>query len=209
MADPRFDPSRAVTFDLTHGLVHREGAPPTVLVPQGGLLALCAAAGHDAAATFGRAVGAAMGGRVAWRFAPAQADSTRSPESADAAAGVRAASIEAVVEHLGGELALGGFGSLAIERWGRALVLVVDHAPLGGAGDVLLEAILEGAVAAATGRPVRVGQLARDQTRARFFVGSSTAVEEVRRSIAAGSPWGDALARLHAGADPGAARGDA
>jgi hypothetical protein len=204
MADPRFDPSGAVTFDLQHGLVHREGAPPTVLVPHGGLLALCAAAGHDAAIVFGRAVGAAMGGRLAARFAGSrEVDSNQAPASVDAAAAVRRASIEAVVEHLGGELALGGFGCLSLERWGRAMVLVVDHAPLGAAGDALLEAILEGALVACTGRSPRVGILHREESRARFFVGSPAAIQRVQTQVRVGETWAEALVQLHDGASEG------
>ena len=210
MPNPRFDPTKAVTFDLEHGLVQREGAPPTVLVPHGGLLALCAAAGQEAAAVFGRAVGAAMGGRVALRLLRAEtAESTRATASTAGPALVREASIDAVVDHLGGELALGGFGSLALERWGRALVLLIDHAPLGAAGDVLLEAILEGAVAAAAGRSVRVLLLGREQTRARFFVGSDVALQRLRGWMAAGTSWGEALVRLHGATTTAAARGDA
>ncbi len=52
MPDLRFDPSKAVTFDLTHGLVHLEGAPSRVLVPAEALLALAAAAGAEATAAF-------------------------------------------------------------------------------------------------------------------------------------------------------------
>ena len=37
--------------------------------------------------------------------------------------------MEDVLDHLGGELALLGLGSLGLERWGRALVLTVEGAP--------------------------------------------------------------------------------
>src|SRR5689334_22347123 len=117
MPDLRFDPSQALTFDLAHGLVHLEGAPSRLLVPADGLLVLARAAGPAAVATFGRSLGDAMGRRVASRLAEAE--------------GVRAATVEVVVEHLGGELALIGLGSLGLERWGRALVMVVDQSPLG------------------------------------------------------------------------------
>jgi hypothetical protein len=208
MAEPRFDPSKAVKFDLQHGLVHRDGAPPIVLVPLGGLLALCAAAGNEAGHVFGRAVGAAMGGRVASRLQVAAGEASAASEGGAPAGAVRTATLDAVVEHLGGELALGGFGSLSIERWGRALVLVVDHAPLGGAGDVLLEAILEGAIAAASGRTVRAGLLGREQERARFFVGSNAAIEQVWTWIADGTSWAEALVKLQ-GPEDADARGGA
>ena len=186
MSDLRFDPSKAVTFDLTHGLVHLEGAPSRLLVPADALLALAKAAGGEPSAAFGAALGEAMGRRVASRLA--------------AANGVGAATIEGVVEHLAGELALAGLGSLGLERWGRAMVLVVDQSPLGADGDALLEAALGGAIEAAAGRSVRSLLLGRDAVRARFLIGGKAGVDKVRGWLAEGASWGEALVRLHAGA---------
>src|SRR5262245_15801444 len=138
MAVARYRPDHDVTFDLAHGLVHLEGAPTRVLVPADALGALCAEAGADAVTAFGRAIGRAMGLRVAARLT-ASAD----PEHAgEPGAGARSASLETMVDHLGAELSLAGLGSLGLERWGHALVVVVDHCPLGARGDVLLEAII-------------------------------------------------------------------
>jgi hypothetical protein len=186
MPDLRFDPSKAVTFDLTHGLVHLEGAPSRVLVPAEALLALAAAAGAEATAAFARTLGAAMGRRVSARLAEPS---------------VSGAAVEVVVEHLGGELALAGLGSLGLERWGRAAVLVVDQSPLGGAGDALLEGVLASAVEAAAGRSVRALRLGRDGVRARFLLGGSRGLEKVRGWLAEGVPWGEALVRLHVPAE--------
>ena len=179
-----FDPSKAVTFDLSHGLVHLEGAPSRLLVPAEAPRALADAAGPEAAAAFGRAMGEAMGRRAASRLG--------------AGAGVDEAPVEAVVEHLGGELALAGLGSLGLERWGRALVLVVDQSPLGAAGDGLLGAALAAALEAAAGREVRTLLLGRDAVRARFLVGGSAGVARVEAWLEDGVPWGEALVRLHA-----------
>jgi hypothetical protein len=190
MSDLRFDPSKAITFDLTHGLVHLDGAGPRVLVPAEALLALAAAAGADAGAALARAMGTAMGGRVAARLGQG---------------GAAAAPVEAVIEHLGGELALAGLGSLGLERWGRALVLVVDQSPFGAGGDALLEGVLAAAVAAAAHRDgVHALRVSRDGVRARFFLGSQAGADKVRSLLAEGIPWGEALVRLH---DP--PRGDA
>jgi hypothetical protein len=198
MPEARFDPSKAVTFDLASGLVHIEGAPSRVLVPAEALRTLCAAAGREASGAFGRSIGAPMGLRVAHRFAE---------EGASDVEGVRRASVEAIVDHLGGEMAIAGFGSLSIERWGHALVLVVDNSPLGGPGDVVVEAVLEGALEAATGRPARALVIARDTTRARFLIAGSAAVAKARAWIEQGVSWGEALTRLHA--QDAAPRGDA
>jgi hypothetical protein len=191
MSDLRFDPAKAVTFDLTHGLVHLEGAHSRLLVPADAFIALARAAGAEASSGFARAMGEAMGRRVAGRLS---------------AEGVAAAPVEVVVEHLGGELALAGLGSLGLERWGKAAVLVVDQSPLGPEGDSLLEGVLAASVEAAAGRPVHALCLGRDGVRARFLLGGHAGVHKVRAWLAEGIPWGEALVRLHTPSPP---RGDA
>lgn len=181
MSEARFDPTRAVTFDLTHGLVHVEGAPSRVLVPAEALAALARAAGPEARDAFAEAIGSSLGKRVASRLTH-----------------VRTASADAVVEHLNGELALAGLGVLGLERWGRALVLVVDQSPLGAGGDALLASVLAWALRAATGAMIAVAPIDRDATRARFFVGSPRGVSTIEAMLADGVRWGDALVRLHA-----------
>jgi hypothetical protein len=186
MSHVRFDPSKAVTFDLSHGLVHVDvevGAPSQLLVPAAAFGGLVAAAGVEAARAFGRALGDAMGLRVARRLATE--------------GGLREASTDAVIEHLGGELSIAGLGSLSLERWGRALVLVVDQSPLAGPGDALLEQVLESALATASASRVRAVFLERDAVRARFLIAGSEGVEKVRAWLRDGLSWGEALVRLH------------
>jgi hypothetical protein len=219
MPEARFDPSKAVTFDLASGLVHIEGAPSRLLVPADALRALCEAAGGDATAAFGRALGVPMGRRVATRLGGSDASGKASGGGSGSGGGgaggagsgsaetVRKTSIEGIVDHLGGELALAGLGSLSVERWGHALVLVVDHSPLESAGDKLLEAAFAGALEEATGRAVRALLIARDDARARFLIAGSAAIEKARGWIEQGMTWGEALARLHS--KPAARRGDA
>lgn len=192
MAFAPYRPDHDVTFDLAHGLVHLEGAPARVLVPADALAALCAAAGPEAVATFGHAMGHAMGLRVASRLAP-----LAGPDG-DAPTGARAASADTMVDHLGAELSLAGLGSLGIERWGHALVLVVDHCPLGARGDALLEPLLSEAVGTTTGRRVHAVLLARDGVRARFLLANGAAADRVRAWLGGGASWGEALTRLHA-----------
>lgn len=198
MPEARFDPSKAVTFDLTSGLVHIEGAPARLLVPADALATLCAAAGPEATNTFGRALGAPMGLRVASRFAA---------EGEARGEGVKRASVESIVDHLGGEMAIAGLGSLTLERWGHALVLVVDSSPLEAAGDRLLAATLAGALEAATGKAVSALPIARDAARARILIAGSAAVEKAKAWLEQGMSWGEALTRLHGQSSP--ARGDA
>ena len=196
MSVARYRPDHDVTFDLAHGLVHLEGAPARVLVPAGALSALCAAAGDEAAGAFGRVMGRAMGLRVAARLAPL-AGADEGPQG-----GARAASVETMVDHLGAELSLAGLGSLGIERWGHALVIVVDHSPLEASGDGVLEVIVGEAVAVATGRHVRAVLLARDGARARLLMTNGAVADRVRGWLRGGVSWGEALARLHAAVAP-------
>jgi hypothetical protein len=148
MADLAFDPSEAVTFDLAYGHVHMDGAPNRVLVPSD-------AAGEEATASLGHAIGTAMGRRVAVRVG-------RGAEDRQSA--VARATFELVVEHLAGELALAGLGSLSVERWGKAVVFVLDQSPLGERGDALLGETLQAAMQALSnqaGRVVRTFRRAR------------------------------------------------
>jgi hypothetical protein len=194
MPSPPFDPSKAVTFDLSRGQIRDDGAHLRLLVPAAGLLALAASAPPEAAASFARELGASLGAAVAHRF-----------ERAGTSA--RAASLDEIAEHLGGELAVAGLGTLGIERWGRALVLVVDDGLLQPEGDRLLAPLLAAAVTRATGTEVRSVRLTREGRRARFLMTSLASAEKIRDWIEDGVSWGEALVRLHsssAGAGQGA-----
>jgi hypothetical protein len=183
MSERPFDPTKAVTFDLAHGLVHLEDAPSRVLVPAEALAALAEAAGPDQARSFARTLGEPLGRRVARRLSDG--------------GGPRAASIDAVMEHLAGELALAGLGVLSLERWGRALVLVVDQCPLGKKGEALLAGVLEGAVGAAGGVDLHCVPLMSDGPRTRVLLSAAAAADRVRGWIKEGVSFGDVLVRLH------------
>jgi hypothetical protein len=191
MANPPFDASKAVTFDLSRGQIQKDDEP-RLLVSASALVALCQAAGPDATSTFGHAAGNAIGESVARRFERAGSDA-------------KGAAIESVVEHLGGELAIAGFGAMTIERWGRALVIVVDRGPGGAEGDKLLAPLLASAVSKAAKVEARCVRLARDGDRARFLITGPKGAEKVRSWIMSGVSWGEVLVRLH----PGAQAGDA
>src|SRR5882757_7370047 len=115
MSNPPFDASKAVTFDLSRGQIQKDDEP-RLLVSARALMELCHAAGGEATSVFARTAGESIGAAIARRFENAGGDT-------------QGASIDSVVEHLSGELAICGFGSLSVERWGRALVLVIDRGP--------------------------------------------------------------------------------
>src|SRR6185312_6690542 len=108
MADPSFNPSHAVRFDLPKGEVRAAGSDERLaLVPLAALLDLALSAPAEAVEALARALGASIGRRAAVRITEP-----------------RSASIDAFVTQLAGEAALAGIGTLAVERWGRALIVV-------------------------------------------------------------------------------------
>lgn len=177
MASTSFDPTRAVRFELPQGRVHAgtEGER-VLLVPTSAIDDIALSAPPEAVEALGRAMGTAVGRRAAARLGD-----------------LPAASLEAVVNQLAGEAAIAGVGALSLERWGKALVVVVEGSPLNG---TLLAPMVAGAIEAASGRGVAATLLSRDEQVARLFVGSLRGVERVRDWIASGVSWGDALARL-------------
>ena len=171
-----FDPTRAVTFDLTSGQVHLHDKQTSWIVPSAALAQLCAAAGEEATRVFGRAVGEAMGRRLGDRLG-------------------KDASVEAFATQLAGELAIAGFGALQVERWGKALVFAIDQAET---PSELTASVIEGALKAATSREVRCLRVAQEAQRSRFLVAGSAAIEQVQGWLAQGQSWGEALVKLHA-----------
>lgn len=177
-----FDPKKAVTFDLPKGqvrLTEPSDNERAVIVPAGALAAVIAAAGDTASRELGRSIGRTLGGRVAGRLG-----------------NVRDAKLDDVLSELATELAIVGLGTLEIERWGRALVVSVDHAPIDHDG--FLGALVEGLLSAASGRDLRTAPLSREGSRLRVLVGNVASIERVVAWIGEGIAWGEALTRLHA-----------
>jgi hypothetical protein len=183
-----------IRFDLPNGSVRAGGDERVVLVPCSAIDELGKHAksdsGVDPAAAFCHAIGEVLGQRIAARLG-----------SSDA---VRSASLETFVNALAGELAVAGWGTVSLERWGRAMVLLVEHSPLNE--HRCLAALFEGALSAATGREARCASLgvAKDGG-VRILVGAQRAVVRVRDWLAHGVAWGDALARLQNASDEGRA----
>jgi hypothetical protein len=180
MAAPSFDPTHAVRFDLPHGSVRAGGeSDRVVLVPTAALDDLALSAPPEAVEALGRTLGSGIGRRAARRMGDAQS-----------------ASVDGFVTQLAGEAALAGIGALSVERWGRALVVVVEHSPLVGN---LLVPLVAAAIEAASGRRVWCALLSRDAHIARVLVGSESSVARVRDWIASGLAWSEALAKLQGG----------
>lgn len=175
MAETSFDASRAVRFDLASGSVHASEAR-VALVP---VEALAAIGKSGAADEVARIVGAAIGKRAAAHLG-------------------KDASVEAFTSAFAGELAVAGYGSLSVERWGRALVLVVARSPI---PDAMLATLLAAGVEAATGRgEVACASLGSEGEATRLLVASKESAARVRAWLGDGVKWGEALVRLHGGA---------
>ena len=182
MTAATFNPAQSVRFDLTHGAVRAGTADDRLLlVPASALVDLALSASTEAAEAFAHALGSAVGRRAAARIGDA---SGSSPED--------------FVTHLAGEAALAGLGVLSVERWGRALVVLLEGSPLVGP---LVGPFVGAALEGASGRKVATTVLSheRDEHRARVLVSSEGAVGRVREWIAAGASWGDAITRLQGG----------
>jgi hypothetical protein len=180
MSAVSFNATQSVRFDLSHGAV-RAGASEDrlLLVPLAALADLANAAPTTAVESLGRAIGAAIGARAAARIEDATSTS-----------------LEGFVTQLAGEAALAGAGVLSVERWGRALVVVLEDSPLPGA---LISPLVGAALDAASGRKVATVLLSHEAQAARVLVSSESAVHRVRDWMASGVSWGDAIARLHGG----------
>jgi hypothetical protein len=178
MGTPRFDPTHSLEFNFDRGTVKLGGQSERVLVPADVLASLLKGADPETRKDFANRLGTEAGRRMSERI-----DGT--------------ASIPAVVEHLGGELALMGLGSLGFERWGRALIVTVVGSPLRGEGDELLAGIIEGAFQRAFGKSSSVLPIQRDDALVRLLVVSKGTAERVRGWLASGVSFGDALTRLN------------
>ncbi len=172
---------QGVRFDLGRGLVCVDETSYRVLVPGELLSDLLGRASAETARDFGQGIGAEIGRRVSNHLGTQ----------------AKVASVETVLGELGAEFSLTGLGSLGVERWGRALVMTVQGSPLGPRGDALLASVLEGALARGLERDAAVVPLDRSDGLVRLLVLSPAAAPRVREWLAAGTPWSEALTRLH------------
>lgn len=181
MANAAFEADRVVRFDLPQGSVHAGDDERVVLFPVTALAELAREAPPATIEAVGRALGDALGKRVAAGLGGAE--------------GVRGATLEAVITRLAGEAAVLGWGAVSLERWGRAMLLVVERAAL---PEAMVAGAMASALARATGATgVSCAVVARDGA-LRLLVSSEAAIERVRRWLADGVSWGDAMTRLNA-----------
>jgi hypothetical protein len=175
-----FDPTRAVVFDLQRGQVTLQGRSPVLVLAAEALAQLCGRLDATALRQFGAVLGKQAGARIRERIGSSAATT-----------------LETMVDQLGGELSLAGLGSLAIERWGQALVVRVEGCPLGAPGHELMSAYVEAALQAAVEREVTALVLERGPESFRLLLCGKAGSARVKGWLSAGGSWGDALAALH------------
>lgn len=179
MVQAKFDPALALKFDLGRGTVSQVGAGPRLILPVEVLTRLVEGADAEAVRDAGHHLGAEVGKRVLGSLGD-----------------VSRAEPASVLEHLGGELALLGLGSLSLERWGQALVFVHEHGALPEAAEGLVAAIFDGALLRLFGASARAVRVARADGRVRYLISNQRAADRVADWLSAGVPWGEALTRL-------------
>ncbi len=178
---PRFDPTRAIIYDLARGQLRDDEGASRLNLPAHLLLRLCEHAGHEASSEFSRALGAELGRRVADKLG-------REKDTAN---------VEVWTEHLGGQFALIGLGDLKVEQWGRALVLRITDAPKGMSH--IIEGVLEGALQRGLSRKATVVGFDRDGELECLVVSDETA-GRVRALAQDGAGLGQVVEELHKGA---------
>lgn len=184
----RFDMTGALRFDLARGRVNLGGVGARVVLPVEALSVLCRSLSEAELADFGHGLGNAVGKRVAERLG----------------SHLNRVETEEMVDHLGGELALMGLGSLSVEYWGRAMVVSVVDSPFvfgdgrkPDSGDELLASLIQGALLRVTSRELSVVPLSRLDDTVRFAVCGQRARELIESWLAEGCHYGEVLARLN------------
>lgn len=177
---PRFDPTRAIVYDLSRGQLRDDEGQPRLNLPYFLLQRLCEHAGSEGTSDFGHALGADIGRKIRDRLGPS----------------VDGADVFVWTEHLGGHLALLGLGNLTLERWGRALVVRVLDAPAGSAA--LLSSVLAGALQRGLGRDVQVVTFEAEESVALLVLSPETA-GRARALREAGESLGRVVEQLHRG----------
>lgn len=190
----QFDMSGAVNFDLVRGQVSLDASSYSLMVPASAVRALCEAADPEVLKDFGGRIGNGIGRRMLQRF-PQQ---------------LKNVSAEELIDHLGGEVALAGLGSLNLEFWGKAMVFGLTGCPLVEAEPArnteafeFLKSLMGSALSRCFGRNVRLAALGVVSTTSRFVVCTEQSAARVEGWLLQGCNYGEALARLNAGSSDG------
>jgi hypothetical protein len=181
MASVQFNPKGAVTFDVRQGSVTAQSDERLVLVSAAAIDAACKDLESTAIAALGHSIGRAAGERVAATHGGIEEAQKQG--------------LGSILNHIAGELAVRGVGVLNVERWGRALLMVFDHASL--SNRQLLAAIVEAAVTAASGKSVSTVSLSASPVR--ILVGNAATAERAYALTEEGFGYREVLVKLQEG----------
>ena len=95
------------------------------------------------------------------------------------------------------ETAIAGFGTVTLERWGRAMVVHVAHSSIQAPDFIAV--LVTSAISASTGAAAFSTVLSK-QDGVRVLIASRAAAERARKWLDEGVTWGDAVSRLQGGA---------
>ena len=177
----RFDPTRAIVFDLARGQLRDSEGARRLNLPNDLVLRLYRESAPEVRRDFAQALGTDLGRRVSDSFGSA----------------VRAESVEAWTEHLGGQLALIGLGNLRVERWGKGLVLRVEGSPVETAQ--LLKEVLSGALQRGLGGEIALVAF-EDVDSIAYLVLSPESARQAEELVQQGKSLSGVLESLHQGA---------
>lgn len=149
-----FDPGEYYAFDLARGAVHTRHGERVLVLSADVLGPLVSTAARHGDLTAVRGLGKHIGD-----------DASRSLGGE-----VRRATPEAVLTHISGTLAVLGWGTLSLERWGAALVLSLQGAPVLDAERLGLAALLGGVLTSVGGQDVACVPIAGQVGGARFLI---------------------------------------
>jgi hypothetical protein len=172
-----FDPGDYYAFDLSRGAVHTRHGERVLVLSTEVIGPLVSTAARHGDLTAVRALGKRIG-----------EDATRSLGD-DA----RRGSPEAVLTHVSGTLALLGWGTLSLERWGSALVLCLAGAPSLDPDRLGLAALLGGVLTTLGGRDVACVPIGGG---ARFVIVHPNIAETVWAWAKEGAELGQIVGRL-------------
>lgn len=133
-----FDPGDFYAFDLSRGAVSTRHGERVLVLSSEVVSTLVASAAKHGDLTAVRALGKRIGEQAA----------------SSLGSDVRAAAPENVATHAAGVLSLLGWGALSLERWGDALVLVLEGAPDLDPGKLGLASLLGGMLTTLSGRDI-------------------------------------------------------
>ncbi len=173
-----FDPGKFYAFDLARGAVSTRNGERVLVVASDAVATLVASAVKHGDLTGVRALGKRIGEEAA----------------SSLAADVRGASPETVATHAAGVLSLLGWGALSLERWGNALVIVLDGAPDLDPGKLGLASLLGGMLTSLSGRDIACVPVSSG----RFVVVHPSVAEQVFSWSQDGSDLAQIVAKLSA-----------